>query len=120
MAAARVSLIAIPGIPLIRPGDDLAALLIAGIEATGHTPRDRDVLVVAQKVVSKAEGRYRRLDEVIPSPRARDIAQQSHKDPRLIEAMGFYHPVPTQISGGELDETDDTRDAPPQFRGGVK
>ncbi len=42
------------------------------------------------------------------------------KDPRLIEAMGFYHPVPTQISGGELDETDDLRDAPPQFRGGVK
>jgi len=40
------------------------------------------------------------------------------KDPRLIEAMGHYHPVPTQISGGELDETDDLRDAPPQFRGG--
>ncbi len=39
------------------------------------------------------------------------------KDPRLIEAMGFYHPVPTQISGGELDETDDLRDAPPQLRG---
>ena len=42
------------------------------------------------------------------------------KDPRLIEAMGFYHPVPTQISGGELDETDTLRDAPPQFRGGMK
>src|SRR5262245_40515821 len=42
------------------------------------------------------------------------------KDPRLIEAMGHYHPVPTQISGGELDETDDLRDAPPQFRGGVR
>src|SRR3954467_7228551 len=40
------------------------------------------------------------------------------KDPRLIEAMGFYHPVPTQISGGELGETDNLRDAPPQFRGG--
>ena len=40
------------------------------------------------------------------------------KDPRLVEAMGFFHPVPTQISGGELDETDDLRDAPPQFRGG--
>jgi hypothetical protein len=39
------------------------------------------------------------------------------KDPRLIEAMGFYHPVPTQISGGELDQTDDLRDAPPQFGG---
>jgi hypothetical protein len=39
------------------------------------------------------------------------------KDPRLIEAMGFYHPVPTQISGGELDQADDLRDAPPQFGG---
>jgi hypothetical protein len=39
------------------------------------------------------------------------------KDPRLIEAMGLYHPVPTQISGGELDETDDHADAPPQFGG---
>jgi hypothetical protein len=42
------------------------------------------------------------------------------KDPRLIEAMGFYHPIPTQISGGELDQTDDLRDAPPQFRGGER
>jgi len=40
------------------------------------------------------------------------------KDPRLIEAMGFYHPVPTQISGGELGEADELRDAPPQFGGG--
>jgi len=40
------------------------------------------------------------------------------KDPRLIEAMGFYHPVPTQISGGELDQIGDLRDAPPQFGGG--
>jgi hypothetical protein len=42
------------------------------------------------------------------------------KDPRLVEAMGHAHPVPTQISGGELDETDDLRDAPPQFPGGVR
>ncbi len=41
------------------------------------------------------------------------------KDPRLVEAMGFYHPVPTQISGGELDQADTLRDAPPQFRGGI-
>jgi hypothetical protein len=40
------------------------------------------------------------------------------KDPRLIEAMGLYHPVPTQISGGELDEAEVWREAPPQFRGG--
>ncbi|MGH7125531.1 MAG: coenzyme F420-0:L-glutamate ligase [Stellaceae bacterium] len=87
MTAARVALIALPGIPLIEPGDDLAAILIAGIEASGHRPRDRDVLVVAQKIVSKAEGRYRRLDEVTPSPRAHEIARESHKDPRLIEVI---------------------------------
>jgi len=40
------------------------------------------------------------------------------KDPRLVEAMGYYHPVPTQISGGELGEMEDFRDPPPQFRGG--
>jgi hypothetical protein len=42
------------------------------------------------------------------------------KDPRLVEAMGFYHPVPTQISGGELGQADDLRDAPPQFRRGAR
>jgi coenzyme F420-0:L-glutamate ligase/coenzyme F420-1:gamma-L-glutamate ligase len=78
---------ALPGIPLIEPGDDLAAILIDGIEASGHAPRDRDVLVVAQKIVSKAEGRYRRLDETDPSPRAREIARESHKDPRLVEVI---------------------------------
>lgn len=87
MAAAQVALIALPGIPMVEPGDDLAAILIEGIEAAGHRPRDRDVLVVAQKIVSKAEGRYRRLDEVTPSPRAEQIARESHKDPRLIEVI---------------------------------
>lgn len=42
------------------------------------------------------------------------------KDPRLIEAMGLYHPVPTQISGGEVSEAEDVREAPPQFRGGIE
>ncbi len=87
MAAARVGLIALSGIPLIEPGDDLASILIAGVEASGHAPRDRDVLVVAQKIVSKAEGRYRRLDEVTPSARACEIARESHKDPRLVELI---------------------------------
>ncbi len=87
MVAARVDLIGLPGIPLIRPGDDLAAILIEAIEAAGRASRDRDVLVVAQKIVSKAEGRYRRLDEVLVSPLAQEIARQSHKDPRLIEVI---------------------------------
>jgi coenzyme F420-0:L-glutamate ligase/coenzyme F420-1:gamma-L-glutamate ligase len=87
MASARVTLIALPGIPLVGPGDDLASILLAGLAATGHTPRDRDVLVIAQKIVSKAEGRYRRLDQVTPSPRAQEIARQSHKDPHLVEII---------------------------------
>jgi coenzyme F420-0:L-glutamate ligase / coenzyme F420-1:gamma-L-glutamate ligase len=87
MAAARVTLIALPGIPLIQPGDDLASALIDGIRAAGHTPCNRDVLVVTQKIVSKAEGRYLRLDEVTVSPRAKEIARQSNKDPRLVEVI---------------------------------
>ncbi len=87
MGATRVGLIALPGIPLIEPGDDLARILFAAIEASGHRPRNRDVLAVAQKIVSKSEGRYRRLDEVTPSPRAIEIARESHKDPRLIEVI---------------------------------
>ena len=87
MPASRVALIALPGIPMVEPGDDLASILVAGIEASGHRPRSQDVIVVAQKIVSKAEGRYRRLDEVTPSPRAREIARESHKDPRLIEVI---------------------------------
>jgi hypothetical protein len=42
------------------------------------------------------------------------------KDPRLIEAMGLFHPKPTQISGGELGEAHELRDAPPQFGGGIE
>ncbi len=48
------------------------------------------------------------------------VAPYPVKDPRLVEAMGFFHPVPTQISGGELGQADEMRDAPPQFRGGAK
>jgi len=78
---------ALPGIPLVQPGDDLASILIAGIEATGHSPCNQDVLVVTQKIVSKAEGRYRRLNDIVASPRAQKIARQTHKDPRLIEVI---------------------------------
>src|SRR5579864_7009716 len=87
MAQTTVELIALRGVPLIEPGDDLAAILIASIRGNGIVPRPRDVLVVAQKIVSKAEGRYRRLDEATPSARARELAAQCAKDPRLIEII---------------------------------
>jgi len=63
-----VTLTPIPNIPMVRPGDDLAGLLIAACERNALAPADGDVVVVAQKIVSKAEGRYVDLAKVKPSP----------------------------------------------------
>lgn len=87
MPAPRLTLTAIPDLPLVAPGDDLAAILIDGLARAGIAPAARDVLVVAQKVVSKAENRYRDLGAVTPSDRARDLARAVDKDPRLVEVI---------------------------------
>jgi coenzyme F420-0:L-glutamate ligase / coenzyme F420-1:gamma-L-glutamate ligase len=77
----RLQAWAIPGLPEVRPGDDLAELLAgAGIEPG-------DVLVVAHKIVSKAEGALRRLDEVEPSARAQELAAALGKDPRQVQVV---------------------------------
>jgi coenzyme F420-0:L-glutamate ligase / coenzyme F420-1:gamma-L-glutamate ligase len=83
----RIELVAVPGIPAVRPGDDLAALIEADLARGGIVPRAGDVLVVAQKVVSKAEGRVVDLATVVPSPRAVVLAEQVRKDPRLVEVI---------------------------------
>jgi len=82
-----VTLTAIGGLPLIEPGDDLGAVLIQNLRRSGVAPRNQDVLVIAQKIVSKAEGRYVSLREVIPSARAIELAAAVHKDPRLVEVI---------------------------------
>jgi len=82
-----ITLTPIPDIPLVRPGDDLAALIIAACERSGLAPVDGDVVVVAQKVVSKAEGRYVDLAAVRPSARAQELAAQVSKEARLIEVI---------------------------------
>jgi coenzyme F420-0:L-glutamate ligase/coenzyme F420-1:gamma-L-glutamate ligase len=82
-----VTLTPIPDIPMVRPGDDLAGLLIAACERSELAPTDGDVVVVAQKIVSKAEGRYVDLANVRPSPRAQSLAAEVDKDPRLIEVI---------------------------------
>ena len=82
-----VTLTPISDIPLVRPGDDLAALLIQACEQSALAPGDRDIVVIAQKIVSKAEGRYVDLAAVRPSARARDLAVDVDKDPRLIEVI---------------------------------
>jgi coenzyme F420-0:L-glutamate ligase / coenzyme F420-1:gamma-L-glutamate ligase len=82
-----ITLTPIPDIPLVRPGDDLAALFIAACERSALAPADGDVVVVAQKVVSKAEGRYVDLATVRPSLRAQELAAQVNKEARLVEVI---------------------------------
>jgi coenzyme F420-0:L-glutamate ligase/coenzyme F420-1:gamma-L-glutamate ligase len=83
-----ISISAITGIPQVRPDDDLAALLLAGVGHTGLQLATGDVLVVCQKVVSKAEGRIARLSEITASPFAQQIAAQTtDKDPRIVEVI---------------------------------
>ena len=74
-------------IPLIRHGDDLADILVAGLDKTNIALEDGDILVLAQKIVSKAEGRMVNLATVTPSERAIELAAQSEKDPRVVELM---------------------------------
>jgi coenzyme F420-0:L-glutamate ligase / coenzyme F420-1:gamma-L-glutamate ligase len=82
------SLIAVPGVPLIIPGDDLGTILIDNLESVGLPLHNDDVLVIAQKVVSKSEGRrYVDLAAVVPSRRARKLATAVDKDPRLVEVI---------------------------------
>jgi coenzyme F420-0:L-glutamate ligase/coenzyme F420-1:gamma-L-glutamate ligase len=73
--------------PLVKPGDDLAALILAALGSEGLTPEAGDILVVAQKIVSKAEDRFVNLVTVSPSLEAVDLAQQVDKDPRLVELV---------------------------------
>jgi len=82
----RVELVAIEGIPAVRPGDDLARL-VAEAAAAQETALANGVLVVCQKIVSKAEGRIVPLADVEPSDEARRIATEDGKDPRHIEVV---------------------------------
>jgi coenzyme F420-0:L-glutamate ligase / coenzyme F420-1:gamma-L-glutamate ligase len=83
----EVSLKPLAGVGLIGPGDDLGAIAIAAFAETGLVPRDGDVLVVAQKIVSKAEGRYVDVASVRPSDRAIELAATLDKDPRFVEVV---------------------------------
>lgn len=82
-----IHLLPLPGIPAIEPGDDLGAQLAQAIERSLVGTREGDVLVVCQKVVSKAEGRVVRLDDVEPSPFALSFAAEHEKDPRIVELV---------------------------------
>jgi len=85
--ATSLQLTALDGIPTVTSGADLPRLISVAAERTGATLRDDDLLVVTQKIVSKAEGRLVRLADVQPSERAREFARRCEKDPRVVELI---------------------------------
>jgi coenzyme F420-0:L-glutamate ligase / coenzyme F420-1:gamma-L-glutamate ligase len=77
----------LPGIPLVEPGDRLDVSILGALDRSGISLVNGDILVLAQKIVSKAEGRLVNLAEVEPSLRAFELARQVEKDPRLVELI---------------------------------
>ena len=84
---APVSLISVPGVPDIQPGDDLAQVLGDAIEASGYGLQDGDILTIAHKVFSKAEGNVIHLSDVTPSAEAQTYAKDLNKDARKVEVV---------------------------------
>jgi coenzyme F420-0:L-glutamate ligase / coenzyme F420-1:gamma-L-glutamate ligase len=82
---ARLLARSLTGMPEVRPGDDLAALIVRA--AGAQPPRGTDVVALAHKIVSKAEGALVALAEVVPSQRARELAAANDKDPRAVQVV---------------------------------
>lgn len=83
----QVSLIALPGFPIVQPQDDLSTFIETSLAEAGLTLTDGDILVVASKVVSRAEDRFVELDDVTVSAAAAEIAERVQKDPRLVQLI---------------------------------
>lgn len=83
----ELTLSALAGLPEVRPGDSLSTLVLEALDRNGKRLCTGDVVVLAQKIVSKAEGRRVLLADVQPSAQARALAAQAHKDPRLMELV---------------------------------
>lgn len=86
-AAVRLEILGLSGFPEVKAEDDLARLVVEAAEKNGVALRTGDVVIAAQKVVSKAEGRLVCLREVKPSALARDLARKRRTDPRLVEVV---------------------------------
>ena len=82
-----MTLTALPGIPLVQAGDDLPRLILDAVERAGLQFQTGDALAVTSKIISKAERRYVRLVDVVPGPRARQLAAETNKDPRIVELV---------------------------------
>lgn len=87
MTRSSIQIIGVPGIPEVSTGDDVAALIAEAARSADLNLLDRDVVVIAQKIVSKAEGRVVQLDSVEPSMRAQEWAKAWDKDARVVEVV---------------------------------
>ncbi|MEK6299140.1 MAG: coenzyme F420-0:L-glutamate ligase [Acidobacteriota bacterium] len=87
MPQPSIAIIGVADLPEIKSGDDLGALITQAVRGAKTEVLNRDIFVVAQKIVSKSEGRAVRLDSIEPSPRAREWAEAHDKDPRLVEIV---------------------------------
>lgn len=82
-----MEIIAVEGIPLIKPGDDVAAHICAAVKKEGFSIQDGDILVITQSIISKSEGNIVQLESVTPSEFSKNVAEELHKDPRLVEVV---------------------------------
>ena len=82
-----LTLYAVPGIPLVKPGDNLFEIISQAISESKGSLLDSDIIVIAQKIVSKAENRIISLDDVEATAEAVNIARETDKDPRQIELV---------------------------------
>ena len=82
-----IQLFSLPGFPHVRSGDDIPALTLAALSSAGYDLQNGDILVIAQKIISKAEGRLVDLNDVTPGNRAIEVAELTQKDPRLVELI---------------------------------
>ncbi len=80
-------MMALPDIPLVKPGDDVAQLILDALAGAAITLQTGDALVVTSKIISKAEGRYVHLPDVTPGKDALRIAEETNKDPRIVELI---------------------------------
>lgn len=86
--AERLELLALPGIPLVQPGDDVGALVCDALARAGNAlETGRDVIVISSKIISRAEDRFVDLSRVTPSRAAHELAARVHKDARIVELI---------------------------------
>ncbi|NWF68950.1 MAG: coenzyme F420-0:L-glutamate ligase [Chloroflexi bacterium] len=85
--AVTLTATALPGLPLVQPGDNLVEIILAGVARAGLTLQTGDALVIASKIVSKSEGRFVDLYTVQPTSEAQRLATETHKDARIVQLV---------------------------------